>query len=1455
GELWAIPIMLRLALIENLRRVGAYIAEARNERNLADSWVDKIAGIAESDPKSVVLVIADMARSNPPMTTAFVSELARRLHGQGATLTLPLTWIEQRLAESNQTVDQMVQLGNQQQAADQVSVSNSINSLRTLGAIDWREFVESVSIVEQTLREDPAGIYGAMEFASRDMYRHVVERVAKVSPMSEGQIARAAVELARDSARDGQNGSNKEGKAIQAHVGFYLIDRGLTELTDAVQVRLSTEEKIQKTGRRHPLLFYLGAIALIVLGLVAGLLARAGGGGVEGWLLVAVGALSIVVMSQLAVALVNWAALFLVKPRALARMDFSKGIPSPFRTLVVIPTLLTSKEEAQSLAEALEVRFLANQDDNLLFGLLTDFADAERETLPEDAPLLDFAGECIEELNARYAKGGDGLPGEKRSAPACKESPFFLFHRPRRWNPSEGLWMGYERKRGKLADLNALLRGAGDDAFSAIIGEKSLLAGIKYVITLDTDTQLPRNSAREFVGTMAHPLNQPRLELIDDECGSIVTGGYGILQPRVGVSLSSTNRSLYAWLFGGEAGIDPYTRVTSDIYQDIFHEGSFVGKGIYDVDAFERALCIRFPENRILSHDLLEGSYARAGLLSDVQLYEEFPSGYLADVKRRHRWIRGDWQLATWLLWRVPAAGHRYQPNPLSSLSRWKLLDNLRRSLVPPASTFLLLLGWIALPDPWFWTLVVVGAMLIPAIIPVLSGLFRKPVEVPWRQQFAMGAQSARRHLGQMLFMLACLPFEAYFSLDAIIRTHVRLLITHRKLLEWSPSREVERLAALPQEETGISRARFFREMWVAPAVAIAGVVGVAVASPWSLIVALPILVLWGGSPALAWWISRPLPAGGVELSSGQIDFLREVARRTWFFFETFHGPDDNWLPPDNFQEIPSPIIAHRTSPTNMGLALLANAAAYDFGYIGLVELIERINRTMKTMGRMERYEGHFYNWYNTQTLVPLSRYISSVDSGNLAAHLLTLRVALLHAADAPIIGERLFPALHDTSRVLSKAIGGKVTKTLAEFDAALSDASAIRPITLSSIRSHLQALATLSGELVHEMLRERPALPSEAQEWARRLHDQCEKSLRELALLLPQPLPAEAPDESETATGSSAGTGIPSLRELANSGSKEAQEQLELLEHLAFEAADMAQMEYGFLFNPARRQLAIGYNAGENRLDSSYYDLLASEARLCNFIAIAQEQLPQESWFALGRMLTSQEGEAALLSWSGSMFEYLMPLLVMPTFDNTLLDQTYKAAVDRQISYGKERNVPWGISESGYNAVDIHFNYQYRAFGVPGLGLKRGLGEDLVIAPYASVLALMVAPEPACRNLQRLTTEGLAGKFGFYEAVDYTPSRLRPGETRAIIRSYMAHHQGMSLLSLVYALLDRPMQTRFESEPLFQATMLLLQERIPKPAVLRPQVTELPSVRIPKELPEMPTRILHRPGTPIPEV
>ncbi len=1449
GELWAIPIMLRLALIENLRRVGVYVAAGRVDRNLADTWADEIIKIAGKDPKSLVLVIADMARSEPPMSTPFVSEFVRRLQGQGPALALPLTWIEQRLAESNQSIEQLVQLGSQQQAADQVSISNSINSLRTLGAIDWRDFVETTSIVEQTLREDPNGVYGRMDFASRDHYRHAVERLAKSSPLSEAGVARQALRLAREAT------GREEGDA-RSHVGFYLVDKGVPDLEKAAEVKLSFIEGLWRFGRRHPLLCYTGAIALITLGLTGTLLNEAYVSGAGGWVLGLTGLALLFGMSQFAVTLVNWISPLLVRPHKLPRMDFSDGIPETFSTLAVIPTLLTSEADTVELVEALEVRFLANRDRNVYFGLLTDFMDAEQETLPEDEFLVNLARTLIEELNEKYDRDSahDMFEGH-HAAGTHQGGPFFLFHRPRRWNQAERAWMGHERKRGKLADLNALLRDGAQEAFSTLVGNTALLRGIKYVITLDTDTQLPRETAREFVAAMAHPLNQPRLDRRGENPDALVTEGYGILQPRVAVTLSSTNRSRYAWLYGGDAGVDPYTRVVSDIYQDLFYEGSFIGKGIYDVDAFEQAVCGRFPENRILSHDLLEGCYARAGLLSDVQLYEEFPSRYSSDVNRRHRWIRGDWQLASWLLWRVPGPEGRHQPNPLSSLSKWKLMDNLRRSLVPVALTLLLLLGWTALGHAWLWTLVVLMVVAAPAVITALADLAKKPAEVAWRPHAAVTFRTGGRHFGQMVFSLACLPFEAYFSLDAIVRTHVRLFITHRRMLEWNPSHYVKRnpdATADPDGPQGLRAS--YRVMWIGPATAIAAFAGIMMTEPAGIVVALPLLLLWLGSPAIAWWASRPLPPRTAELAAGQISFLRQVARRTWHFFETFVGPEDNWLPPDNFQEHPVATVAHRTSPTNMGLALLANVAAYDFGYIGAGGLVERTTHTLRSMETLERHAGHFYNWYDTQTKAPLTRYVSTVDSGNLGGHLLTLRAALLEIPDAPVTREELFPALNDTLEILIKTLGSVATNSsIARFEKELTAIPEEQPITMASVFAALERLTACSREIVREFTQGPAASHSDVRDWADALNRQCESALAELTGWMPSSNPAA--EGGETIRELPAARAVPSLRQLAAEGNEAARDRIAILERLAREAGEMAQMEYGFLFNHAQRQLSIGYNVGEHRLDNSYYDLLASEARFSNFVAIAQGQLPQESWFALGRLLTTYGGEATLLSWSGSMFEYLMPLLVMPNFDNTLLDQTCRAAVDRQIAYGEERGVPWGISESGYNAVDAQFNYQYRAFGVPGLGLKRGLGEDLVIAPYATVLALMIAPEAACRNLEELAAQGMLSKYGFYEAVDYTSSRLRHNEKRAIVRSFMAHHQGMSLLSLAYLLLDRPMQRRFQSEPAFQATMLLLQERIPRATAFRSHAAELPDVRVIKELPDMPMRLLVKADSPVPEV
>ena len=1459
GELWAIPIMLRLALIENLRRVSARITAARLHLNQAQDWASQMMAIAESDPKNLILVIADMARSDPPMASPFVAELVRRLQGHGPALALPLTWIEQRLAESSLTIEQMVQTENQQQAADQVSISNTIGSLRWLGAMDWRDFVETHSCVEQVLRSDNDGVYRAMDFATRDRYRQVIDRLAKRSSMSEADIARTAVGLARDSRKTDRTEKNGDHTAA-THVGFYLIDRGLRQLEAAVAARRSLPVLLRSIPGQAPLALHLGCIALLTTLFTLLLLALAHGAGVDGWRLGLLGALAALASSQLASTLVNWIATLLVEPQRLPRMDYAKGLPQEMRTLVVIPTLLSSADNTEHLLEALEVRFLGNRDEHLHFALLTDFRDAAEDTLNEDEPLLRQARSGIEKLNAKYPV--------TQTAPAGGDR-FFLFHRPRCWNAQEQVWMGYERKRGKLADLNALLRGHGSSRFSLIVGDIEALSPVKYVITLDTDTQLPRDSARQFAAAMAHPLNQPRY----DEKKRRVTGGYGILQPRMAASLSGVNRSRYAQLCGEEPGIDPYTRSVSDVYQDLFGEGSFIGKGIYDVDAFEHVLKDRLPENRILSHDLLEGCYARSGLLSDVHLYEEYPARYDTDMCRRERWIRGDWQIAHWLLPRVPASQGRTLKNPLSALSRWKIFDNLRRSMEPLALMFLLLAGWWLVPDAGVWTLAAVAILLLPPLLTGLVAAWRKPKEMLLLHHLHAVLRGTGRSLGQAGFRLACLPHEAVFNLAAILRSAGRMLITQRGLLEWCTYAD-------QKTRCGDGFMGAFCTMWAAPVIAGVNLAGLALLFPSlhplsqpllqplsqpGLLIATPILVLWFFSPAVAWWLSLPQPDREAKLNAEQTRFLQRIARKSWAFFEHFAGATDNWLVPDNFQEHPGPVIAHRTSPTNIGMSLLANVSACDFGFIPAGTLLQRTANCFHTLDQLERHRGHFYNWYDTLTLKPLHpRYISSVDSGNLAGHLLTLRVALLDLPDQKILHPRLFAGLLTTLDILADAIAvlnavsnsttaATTQSALQQLRALLIAACAQPPTNLAAVVQQLAPLTRSAGELAASL-----APDTDARIWADDLQQQCHSALEELRFLAPWlSLPAAPASLSlfandtdipnlrelikrnaaqlaaidarlQSAATADETTWLSALHELTQTSTEHATHRIAHAEQLAQQAFGFAAMEYEFLYDNTRHLLAIGYNVDDLRRDTSFYDLLASEARLCSFVAIAQGKLPQESWFALSRLLTTAGGEPVLVSWSGSMFEYLMPMLVMPTYTGTLLDQTCRAAVTRQIAYGNQRSVPWGVSESGYNTVDASLNYQYHAFGVPGLGLKRGLAEDLVIAPYASALALMVAPEAACTNLQRLAANGMEGHYGLYEAVDYTPARLPRGQSSVVVRSFMAHHQGMSLLALAYRLLDRPMQRRFESDPLFQSALLLLQERVPKTSVFQPHIDEL---------------------------
>jgi cellobiose phosphorylase len=1422
GELWAIPIMLRFALIENLRRVMAAVTAGRRDRELAGVWAERLLAVNATDPSRVVLVLAEMIEQEPALSHPFVAELASRIQGHGQGMVFPMSWLEQRLLDRGQTTEQLFHLASQSQAADQVSIGNSIGSLRFLRATDWRDFVEETSAVEQALRTDPG--YGAMDFRTRDRYRHVVEAVARKSPLSELEVATLALGLSRDAATPRTR-----------HVGYFLVDGGRRRLEAEARMRPSIAMRVRRAAAAVRFPLYVGAIALLTVALTIGVVLVLPDA-LTLPLRVAFASVAFLCASQLATSIVHWVVTSLVAPSLLPRLDFAHGIPDAHRTLVAVPTMMTSVAGIDGLVAALEVRFLANRDANLGFALVADLRDAAQESLEDDAMLIEHATRAIEQLGEKYAEQDNG--------------GFFLFYRARRWNPRESVWMGWERKRGKLEELNATLRGE-KDRFARIVGPLEKLDAVKYVIALDSDTDLPRDTAAELAGTLGHPLNRP----VFDERRGRVTEGYGILQPRVAITLESSNASRYASWFAGECGIDPYTRAVSDVYQDVFDEGSFVGKGIYDIDAVERALAGRLPENRILSHDLLESGYARSALVSDVILYEDYPAAYSADASRRARWIRGDWQIARWLFGAVPGPdGPR--ANPLSLLSRWKIGDNLRRSMVPLALLALWVLGWMVPGAAVPTTVLGLATLVLPNLLASSAAAARRPIEVTAQKHYAAILDSARRQTVRDAFLLATLPYDAWLGLVSTTRACFRMLITRKHLLEW-------RTAADAQRSADISASGTYGMMWVLPATALAALTVLVYQRSAALWLALPVALAWLVAPAMVSWASHAIPRTIARLTTTDRVFLRGVARRTWRFFEDYVAAEDNDLPPDNVQEDPPVGIAHRTSPTNIGMALLSNLAGYDFGYIGQREVAVRTKKTLETMDRMDRYRGHFYNWYDTRTLEPLRpTYVSTVDSGNLAGHLVTLAAGLEELAAHPVLRAEHIEGLVDTLNQLADASPAQEVTTAME---AMRELLRDVPETVGAWQARLTRIDAACDALVSAVA----GLPEGdvARRWVGSLRAQCERAASDLAFMVPwASLERGTMDQAHLERFDR----VPSLIELTTVdglddttpfgealllASKRAVAQIAELRALALRSRAFADIDYDLLYDRKRQLLAIGYDVQSHRLDAGFYDLLASEARLASYVAIAQGKLPQEHWFNLGRLLTTTGGRPALLSWSGSMFEYLMPLLVMPDYEGTLLHATYAAVVERQRAYGRQHDVPWGVSESGYNKTDIHLNYQYRAFGVPGLGFKRGLADDLVVTPYASVMGLMIDPDAACANLRRLAAEGQLGEYGFYEAVDYTAKRLPPGKTSVTVRSYMSHHQGMAFLSLGYELLGRPMQRRFELDPSMRATTLLLQERVPRTPSVHPHPAETSMERAKPTDGESDVRVIDTPNTPTPEV
>lgn len=1232
-------------------------------------------------------------------------------------------------------------------------VSRALGNLAVIAAIPWADFFDRVSLVEAALAKDPAGWYPHMDFATRNTYRRAVEDIAQLAGHDEGTVAHAAIRHACLCASED----------VAHHVGYWLTDEGRPRLEADMGARLPLGRRIIRAIDAHPGRFYTAMLVLAALGatVLPALYLYRVGANMWGW--IAGLLLSQLPASVLALSLVHW---FLTKvrhPNILPKLDCGAGLPADASTIIAVPVILGSTGEIAALAERLEAHWLANADPLLEVALLADLADAATEVTVGDAAIATALKEAIGQLNRRYQSD--------------QHQPFHLLLRPRLYNPAEGCWMAWERKRGKLEQFNGLLVNGDWSGFSDHLGNRKALEHVRFVVTVDGDTMLPPGSVGRLVGTLAHPLNRPRV----DPASGRIQRGYTIIQPRVEISPSSGERTLFARLYTGETAIDIYSRAVSDVYQDLFGAGIFVGKGIYDVRAFHAGIDGRTPENRILSHDLFEGAHGRAGLATDIVLYEGFPSDYLEYDRRLHRWIRGDWQLLAWLWPRVPGPQGTHLQSPIAGIDRWKMIDNLRRSLISPSLVVLLLAGWLVLPGhPLFWTALVIIAPAGQLFTDLVSGLARGR-----RAGASVGLWGRiSDQVGRWLLALIFMFHEALLSLHAITIALWRSVVSHRKLLEWASAAHVA-----GRLQTAAPRAAMWRAMWPASAIALALLVLLLTVRPLAFIGALPLLLAWILAPEIALWIGRPRARKTAPLSQDDAQFLRLLARKTWFYFESLAGPADNWLPPDNYQGAPHEEIAHRTSPTNVGMLLLSIATAWDLGFLGRAELAARTRNLFDSLERLGRYRGHFLNWYETLHLAPLEpRYVSTVDSGNLALALLAHAETLRDAAENTALESERWRGLDDLLSLIRQA-----ASPLPGATAILSEVVAVRQELDSATERDTAAQQKSLDWLCDTALAK---LESESLRLADGAGALLADQVIDLAVWLDR------------------------LRHHATSMRADLIEpvsQVAELQALATQATAFAQaMEFGWLYDQERRLLHIGHNVSTGRTDTHYYDMLASEARLASFFAIAKGDLPVEHWFHLQRPITRAETGLTLVSWNGSMFEYLMARLLLPGHAESLLGESERVASDVQHLYGRKRAVPWGISESAYAARDPEHRFRYQAFGVPKLGMRRGLSRDLVIAPYASALALAVEPAHATANLRHLCALGAAGRYGLWEAVDFTPERRPEGSAFAPVNAFMAHHQGMILLAIGNAVLDNRMVARLARNPQIGLVSLLLSERVP---------------------------------------
>jgi hypothetical protein len=1288
-------------------------------------------------------------------------------------------------------------------------IQRPVRSLQEIKHANWKDIIEPLILFDRVLRTDPAGYYSGMDYESRELYRREIVNIADRSDCDEVQVATHALALARQA----QEGLQQDARvALRAsHIGCYLLAEGREVLEEKVGFNPRFGNRFRAWLRKHPDDFLLPGIAILTLAIVSGVvlfLTRAS----TPLSLVFLSLLAVLLpASQSAVQMMNYVVTWLLPAQILPKLNFSRGLPSNCATLVAIPTMLMDEKQVRKLVDALEVRFLGNQDPNLHYALLTDLPDSPSEPLERDNPLVELAGDLVRQLNERYA--------------AKKMGSFLLLHRHRVYNPRERLWMGWERKRGKLMDLNNLMRGQFD-SFPVKVGNLSILPDVRYVITLDSDTELPRGSARRMVGAIAHPLNQA---IIDRELGAVVAG-YGILQPRVGVSVQSTARSRLASIYSGQTGLDIYTHATSDVYQDLYGEGIFVGKGIYEVQTLHEILHGRFPRNALLSHDLIEGAYARAGLVSDIEVIEDYPSHYSAHNRRKHRWVRGDWQIMEWLLPMVPDESGRRVPNPLSVISSWKILDNLRRSLVEPALFLLFVLGWLCLPGgPVRWSLAAIFILFLPALFQLAVELVEAVLARRSRILGALdGFVNACMANGLIIVFLA---HQALLSMDAVVRTMVRRLITRQRLLEWETAAEAE-LA-------GDKRTMLDIYLNWTPALAAVLFVLVYLVNKRALPAAIPILLLWAASKPISQWLNRPPRAPRKEISERYQRLLRTSALRTWRYFAEFSTEEHHWLIPDNVVE-EGRKVAPRISPTNLGFLFNVRQVACDFGYLTVPELVKLNLRTLATAFQMERHQGHFLNWYDTRTLAPLTpAIVSSVDNGNLVASLWTLQQGARQLLHEALLPRELSQGLIDHLYLLT-TMGALSRRKFSAIERSLRGQKGL-PYLLRSWESLLGNIrlrvskvkdADEAGWLlaqVEERLKRIQGLVQLYGPWLlaefASLGNDPEIRLQNRAEDLPalERMPSfidtlslrlqAAIDSSPSGENGELYRDLLALLPEARGRVVTLIEEIRKLDQQAGQLAD--EMDFGFLFNRRRNLLSVAFEVEKQQLLPACYDLLASEARIAYFIAIGKDEIPQESWFQLGRAPVEHEGMVGLLSWTGTMFEYLMPALWMRTYPNTLLERSKMVAVQVQQEYAAGEKVPWGISESGCAKLDDAGNYQYFPFGVPDVAIHKPDYGGPVISPYSTVIALSIDPPAALRNLRTMQRQRWMGPYGFYEALDFTPSHGRSRSRRPrVVRCWMAHHQGMSLLSIANFLHEGVVQGWFHSHPRVQATELLLQEK-----------------------------------------